>query len=511
VPYGRLPMRRTKEILRLKLEARLSNRQVGRATGVSCSTVSDTVTRFRASGMSWPVPETMSDSTLERRLYRPHGVVATDEHEPDWDYVHRELKRRHMTLMLLWTEHKQAHPDGYQYSWFCERYRSWTAKLDPVMRQEHKAGERLFIDWAGDTIGVVDPDTGEIRDAYVFLAVLGASSYTYAEASLSQDAGAFLSAHSRTFSFLGGVPEIVVPDNLKTGVNRPDRYEPEIARGYADLAAHYGVAVIPARVRKPRDKAKVEAGVLHAYRHVFAPMRNRTFFSLLELNEAIAERVTLINERPFKKLSGSRASVFAELDSPALSPLPAEPYVYRTRKSARVNIDYHVELAGHFYSVPHHLVREKVEIVFTDATVEILFDGRRVASHVRSRVRGRATTDPAHMPSSHREVASWTPERIESWARQTGPATEALVAAIMSARRHPELGFRSCLGILRLSKTCGTQRLEAACTRALSCGALSYKSVKSILDTRLDSVPLPEDPPLPLPAHDNVRGAAYYT
>lgn len=510
MPYGRLSMRKTREILRLKLDGRLSNRQVGRATGVSCSTVSDTVTRFAASGLVWPVPE-MSDSVLERRLYRPKGEFATDEREPNWERVHKEMHRKHVTLMLLWNEYKCEHPDGYQYSWFCSRYRAWAARLDPVMRQEHKAGERLFIDWAGDTMDVVDPDTGEIRDAYVFLAVLGASSYTYAEASFSQDTGAFLSAHSRAFSFLGGVPEIVVPDNLKTGVNRPDRYEPEIARGYADLAAHYGVAVIPARVRKPRDKAKVEAGVLHAYRHIFAPMRNRVFFSLSELNEAIAARVSLLNDRPFKKLPGSRASVFAELDAPALSPLPTEPYVHRTRKSARVHIDYHVELAGHFYSVPHHLVREKVEVVFSDSTVEVFFDGRRVASHVRSRVRGRASTDPAHMPSSHREVASWTPERIESWARQTGPATEALVAAIMSARQHPELGFRSCLGILRLSKTFGEKRLEAACTRALGCGARSYKSVKSILDKHLDTIPAHQDTPPPVPMHDNVRGQAYYS
>jgi len=511
VPYGRLPMRRTKEILRLKLEGHLSNRQVGRAVGVSCSTVSDTVTRFRGSGMPWPLPETMSDSALERLLYRPHGEVATDEREPDWEHVRTELGRRHVTLQLLWSEYKHDHPDGYQYSWFCERYRAWAAKLDPVMRQEHKAGERLFVDWAGDTVPVIDPGTGEVRPAYLFVAVCGASSYTYAEAALSQDSHAFLSAHCRAFAFLGGVPEILVPDNLKTGVSRPDRYEPEIAGGYADLAAHYGTAIIPARVRKPRDKAKVEAGVLHAYRHILAPLRNRVFFSLGELNEAIAAHIEIINERPFKKMSGSRRSMFLELDSPALIPLPAEPWVHRTRKSARVHIDYHVELSGHPYSVPHHLVRERVDLVFTDSVVEVFFDGRRVASHARSHVRGRATTDPAHMPSSHREVASWTSERIETWARQTGPATGALVAAIMAGRPHPELGFRSCLGILRLSKTHGADRLEAACERALSCGARSYKSVKSILDKRLDSVPAQESIALPAPMHDNVRGAAYYS
>jgi transposase len=502
-------MRRTREILRLKLDAGLSNRQIARSIGISCSTVSETFGRLKAAGLSWPLPEAMSDSALERSLYRPKGEVATDPREPDWGHVQRELRRKHVTLMLLWTEYKLGHPDGYQYSWFCERYRTWASKIDVVMRQEHKAGERLFVDWAGDTMAVIDADSGEVRRAYLFLAVFGASNYTYAEATLSQDTGAFLSAHSRAFTFFG-VPEIVVPDNLKTGVRAPHRYEPDINPSYADLAAHYRVAVIPARVRKPRDKAKVEAGVLVAYRGIVAPLRNRTFFSLAALNEAIAERLDMLNDHPFKKLAGSRASVFAEIEKPALAPLPAEPYVYRTRKTARVHIDYHVELAGHLYSVPFHLARESVELVFTDATVEIFHEGRRVAAHVRGHGRGRATTDSAHMPSSHREVASWTPERMEAWAAGTGPATAALAAAIMSSRPHPELGFRSCLGILRLSDEFGVERLEAACARALAIGARSYRSVRSILDTGLDREPIKPRLSPPPPMHDNVRGAGYY-
>jgi len=511
VAYGRLSMRKTKEILRLKFEAGLSNRQIARATGISCSTVSETVGRLKAAGLSWPLPEGLSEAALERRLYRPKGEVAVDLREPDWEHVHRELARKHVTLMLLWGEYKRAHPEGYQYSWFCERYRSWAAKIDVVMRGEHKAGEKLFVDWAGDALAVVDAESGELHPAYLFVAVLGASNYTYAEAALAQDTPAFLAAHSRAFAFFGGVPQIVVPDNLRAGVRRADRYEPDLNPAYADLAAHYGVAVIPARVRRPRDKAKVEAGVLIAYRWICAVLRNRTFFTLAALNEAIWRLLARLNERPFKKLAGSRASVFAELEAPALGALPAEPYLYRRRKRARVHIDYHVELEGHFCSVPYHLAREQVELVFDEATVEVFHDGARVAAHVRSRRRGRATTTPAHMPAAHREVASWTPQRIEAWAARTGPATAALCAAIMASRPHPELGFRSCLGILRLEGRYGAERLEAACERAHAYGARSSKSVKSMLDAGLDRAPLEVHPCPPGRRHENVRGPGYYT
>jgi len=511
VAYGRLTMRKTKEVLRLKFDAGLSNRQIARAIGISCSTVSETVGRLKAAGLTWPLPEGLSESALERRLYRAKGQLVADTREPDWEHVRAELSRKHVTLMLLWGEYKQAHPEGYQYSWFCERYRAWLGKIDVVMRQTHVAGEKLFVDWAGDSLTVVDAASGEVSPAYLFLAVLGASNYTYAEAALSQDSEAFLAAHVRAFEFFGGVPEILVPDNLKTGIAKADRYEPDVNPAYADLAAHYGACVIPARVEKPRDKAKVEAGVLIAYRWIYAVLRNRTFFSLASLNAAIAEQLTRLNERPFKKLAGSRMSVFTEIEGPALSPLPAEPYLYRRRKRARVHIDYHVELSGHYYSVPYHLAREQVELVFTETTVEVFHDGRRVAVHLRSRARGRATTDPEHMPAAHREVASWTPARINAWAARTGPATAALTEAIMASRPHPELGFRSCLGILRLEGKYGPERLEAACARALAYGARSYKSVKSMLAAGLDREPLEVCPRPPGRQHENVRGAGYYS
>ena len=467
--------------------------------------------RLKATGLSWPLPEGLSEAALERHLYRRKGEVAVDVREPDWQHVHTELARKHVTLMLLWGEYKQVHPEGYQYSWFCERYRAWAARIDVVMRTDHKAGEKLFVDWAGDTLAIVDAESGELRPAYLFLAVLGASNYTYVEASLSQDTPAFLAAHSRAFAFFGGVPEIVVPDNLKTGVRKADRYEPDLNPAYADLAAHYGVAVVPARVGRPRDKAKVEVGVLIAYRWICAVLRNRTFFSLADLNAAIAEQLKRLNERPFKKLAGSRASVFATIEAPALRALPAEPYLYRRRKRARVHIDYHVELCGHYYSVPYHLAREEVELALYREHSRGLPRRRARRRPRRSHLRGRASTDPAHMPAAHREVASWTPQRIEAWAAQTGPATAALCEAIMAARPHPELGFRSCLGILRLAGAYGPERLEAACGRALAYGARSYKSVKSMLDSGLDREPLAKRLAPPARSHENVRGAGYYT
>jgi transposase len=505
-------MRNTREILRLKYEAGLSHRMIARAVGVANSTVSDVSTRMKVAGLVWQDVAGLSDVELQRRLYRDHEKRTVDPREPDWNRVRAEIAgNKHVTLQLLWAEYRRENPDGYGYSWYCERYRAWQGGLDLVMRQEHRYGERLFVDWAGDTMGVVTPGTGEVRSAYLFVAVLGASNYLYAEASFMCGTHGFLSAHSRAFSFLGGVPELVVCDNLKTGVRKPDRYEPDLHAPYAELAAHYGCAVFPTRVRKPRDKAKVEAGVLVACRMIMAPLRKHVFFSLAELNEAIGMLVDAINERPFQKLPGSRRSEFLERELPMLRPLPAEPFTYRTRKDARVHIDYHVELEGHFYSVPHHLVREKVEILFDERTVEVLHHGERVALHPRSRAKGRSSTCMEHMPDKHRAVAEWTPERITAWAASTGPATAALTEAIMSARPHPALGFRSCLGLLRLTESYGAQRVEAASARALAFGARSYKPVKSILESGLDEAGLDVSHLGPGPAHDNVRGGGYYT
>ncbi len=501
-------MRKIREVLRLHAAGR-SQRQIAASVGVGQSTVGDYLTRTRLAGIS--DPGELGEVALERALYPPKPALPAESRGlPDWAEVHRELKRKGVTLFLLWQEYKAAHPQGFHYSWFCQHYRAWAGKLDVVMRQHHRAGETLFVDYAGQTVPIVDRHTGETQEAQVFVAVLGASSYTYAEATWTQSLPDWVGSHQRAFAHLGGVPENVVPDNLKSGVTTPHRYEPDLNPTYAEMAAHYGVAILPARVAKPRDKAKVEAGVQIVERWVLAWLCNQTFFSLDELNDAIAELLTALNERPFKKLPGSRRALFEKLDRPALMPLPAQPYVFGTWKKARVHIDYHVELDGHYYSVPYQLVKTQIEARLTAHTVEIFHRGKRVASHRRAYKHGH-TTIAMHMPRPHREYAEWTPQRLVAWANKTGPATAALITHILERRRHPQQGFRSCLGILRLGKHYGDARLEAACLRALRIGATTFKSVESILKHNLDLQPLPDaaQPDLPL-AHDNVRGPEYY-
>jgi len=390
-------------------------------------------------------------------------------------------------------------------------YREWARHLDLVLRQEHRAGEKLFLDFAGETIPVVDPETGVEDPWELFVGVLGASDFTYAEALPSQGLPQWIAAHVRCFQFLGGCPKILVPDNLKSAVTQAHRYEPLLNRTYEEMATHYGCAVIPARPHKPRDKAKVEAGVLMAERWILATLRHQTFFSGVALNDAIRERLQRLNDRPFKKLDGCRRSLFEELDKPALRPLPERPYEYGIWKRGKVNIDYHVEVDHHYYSVPYQLVGQLYETRLTASTVEVFVRGRRVASHPRSFRRGGFTTVTEHMPASHRRHLEWTPGRITRWAEETGPQTAALAAGILRSRPHPEQGFRSCLGVLRLGKRYGPERLEAACARAVAIGAFSYRSVDSILRTGLD-----RQPAFPPPSsnghgqHANVRGPAYY-
>ena len=438
-------------------------------------------------------------------------MPASQRPPPDYTEIHRELKRKGVTLFLLWQEHKEAHPEGYQYSRFCDLYREWVGKLDLPMRQDHKAGEKLFVDYAGQTMPVIDRLTGEIREAQIFVAVSGASNYTYGEASWTLSLPDWIGSHSRAFAFMGGVHELVVPDNLLSGVSKACRYEPDINPTYHEMARHYGTAVMPARVRRPKDKAKVEAGVLGAERYILARLRNHTFFSLAELNRAIGTLLSEYNEQPFQKLPGSRRSVFEALDKPALRPLPCEGYEYAEWKKATVNIDYHVEVNRHYYSVPYQLVKEKVDVRVTNTTVECFHNGQRVASHLRSDLAGRHTTVTEHMPKAHREYAEWTPERLVRWAAKSGGATAGVVERILSSRPHPQQGFRSCLGIMRLGKQYGPDRLEAACARASAINATSNKSIESILKKGLDKRPLPEPPPqLPLIEHANVRGGDYY-
>ena len=512
VPRPRSAMRKIREILRLALGEGLSRRATGAATGLPYTTVSDHLVRARRAGLGWPLPDGMDDAQLEARLFaRAEPPPSASRPLPDWPMVHRELRRKGVTLALLHMEYKEREPAGYQYTQFCRHYRAWARHLDVVMRGEHRAGEKLFVDFAGQTIPIVDPATGEITQAQLFVAVLGASSYTYAEALPSQELPHWIAAHVAAFAYFGGATRLIVPDNLRSAVSRAHRYEPDINPTYAEMAAWYGCAVIPARPYKPRDKAKAEQGVLLAERWILAALRHRTFFSIAEANAAIVERLAWLNARPFKKLPGSRASLFAELDRPALRPLPPAPYAFAVWKTATVNIDYHVEVDRHWYSVPYGLVGEGCDIRVTAAIVEVLHRGRRVASHRRSDEQRRFTTDAAHMPESHRRYREWTPGRIVAWAGGAGPATAALVAEILASRPHPEQGFRSCLGIMRLGRRYGDARLEAAAARALAVRAHSYRSVESILRNGLDGLPLPgSEPVTTIGDHANVRGAGYY-
>jgi transposase len=509
----RLSMRKIKEVLRLKWVHKLSNRQIAKSCSICHATVREYLTRALLAGLSWPIPEDLDDGTLESLLFPSLTKNASRGRQmPPMEYLFQELKRKGVTVQLLWFEYRKANPEGYQYSQFCNLYRQWARKLDVTLRQEHRAGERLFIDYAGQTVPIIDQLTGQITGAQIFVATLGASNYTYAQAMLARDLPSWIKAHVHAFEFFQGVPEILVPDNLKAGVTNPCRYEPDINPTYLELAQYYGTTVIPARSAKPRDKAKVESAVLAAERWILAPLRNHSFFSLTELNKAIAQRLEELNNRTFQKLNTTRRRLYETIDKPALKPLPERRYQYAEWKKARVNIDYHIEVDRHYYSVPYQLVKGQVDVRLTAATVEVLFKNRRVASHQRSYREGGFTTLREHMPKSHRRYLEWTPSRIIRWAGQNGPKTEKLVTQIMRSRPHPEQGFRSCLGIMRLAQRYSAERVENACARALALNGLSYKSVESILKNGLDQQPAVLDQtedPAPL-AHDNIRGNEYY-
>lgn len=506
----RLPMRKIREALRLKA-AGLTRRQIAASVGVGRSTVGEYLERAGRAGFSWPLPDDLDDEALEQRLFPPAGSGQTHARpQPNWADIHRELRKRSVTLMLLWEEYRAVHLDGYGYSQFCERYRQWKGRLSPTMRQTHPAGERMFVDYAGQTIEIVDGLTGEVQTCQLFVAVLGASSYTYAEATLTQSLPDWCGSHERAFAFFGGATTQVVSDNLKSGITKACFYEPAVNRTYADLAAHYDTAVVPARPYKPRDKAKVEVGVLLVERWIIAKLRNRRFFSLAELNGAIRDCVIQLNARVSRHLGASRQTLFEEIDRPALRALPQEPYSYAEWQERRVGLDYHIEVGKHYYSVPHKLLREKVWARLTARTVEVFHKGRRIAAHVRSSSNRRHTTVSAHMPSAHRRYADWTPERLRRQAGEVGPSTSALVDIILRERRHPEQGFRACIGILRLAKTHGRDRLEAACARALEIGARNYTSVNSILKNNLDRRRPEKATDGPAITHPNIRGATYY-
>ena len=505
-------MRKIKDVLRLHFELNLKRRQIGRSLGLPHSTVGDYISRAESVGIAWPLPVGLSDGQLEQKLFPPAPVISAQSRPlPEWADIHKELKRKGMTLALLWEEYQTRHSCGYQYSRFCDLYREWTGKLTFSMRQTHRVGEKLFVDYAGHTLPIVNRRSGEIREAQIFVAVLGASNYTFAEATWSQNLSDWTGSHVRALNFFGGVPQIIVPDNLKSGVTTPDRYEPDVNPTYNDLATHFGVAIIPARVRKPKDKAKAEVAVQIVERWILARLRNHTFFSLAEANTEITRLLESLNNRPFKKLPGSRREAFEALDQPALRPLPATPFEFAEWKKARVNIDYHIEVEKHYYSVPYQLLKQQLDVRLTATTIECFHKSNRVASHPRAARKGGHSTLTEHMPKAHQEYVGWDAKRLIDWAAKTGPETAVPVGKILAARTHPQQGFRSAMGLIRLGKIYDQQRLEAACTRAVAGEAYSYKSVASILKTGLDRQPLPETKTVTEPiAHHNIRATAYY-
>lgn len=506
----RLPMRKIREVLRLAAKG-MSTREMASSLAIGRTTLREYLYRARAAGVSWPVPDDLSDGDLEGMLFpRASGGSRGHIPQPDWAYVHAELRRTGVTLSLLWEEYRAVHPDGYGYSRYCELYTRWEGRLSPVMRQRYAAGETLFVDYAGATIDVVCPETGEVRAAQLFVAALGASNYTYVEASWSQKLPDWIASHTRAFAFFGGVPAQIVSDNLKAGVTKACFYDPAINRTYADMAAHYDTAVVPARPRKPRDKSKVEAAVLLTERWIVARLRNRRFFGLDELNAAIRELRGRLNGKVTRHLSASRRDLHEKIDRPALKPLPREPYVYAEWKQCRVGLDYHVDVGRHYYSVPHQLLRQKLWARITARTVEIFHNGQRVAAHARTSGNRQHSTCREHMPPNHRFRADWAPERIRRQAARIGPNTQAFVEVVMRERRHPEQGFRTCLGVIRLGKTFGRDRLEAACERALMINARSYSSLHSILKNGLDRAPRTRATDEPAITHPNIRGADYF-
>jgi len=505
-------MRKISEVLRLKA-AGLSVREIARSTGAGRTTVYEYLVRADSAGMGWPLPDGIGEDELEETLFPPLTTELAERRPlPDWRQVHRELHRgRHVTLRLLWLEWRAANPEGWGYTQFCVHYRKWLGTQDVVMRLNWPAGARMFVDYSGDKVPVTDPATGEICQAEVFVATLGCSGMVYAEASMSQDLGSWLSAHANAYEAFRGVPEATTPDNLKSGVTRACYYDPDVNASYAELGRHYGTVILPTRAAHPRDKASVEAGVLQVERWVLAPLRNMTFYSLAELNRAIRQKVAELNAKAFRGEPTSRRELFEELERPALNPLPAQRYELAEWRKVTVNIDYHVEYDHRYYSVPYTLVHQKLELRATSSVVEVYKGGRRVASHAREHGRRRYITDPAHMPPSHRAHLEWAPSRLVDWAATVSPHAAALAQKLLDSRPHPEHSYRACLGLMSLAKRYGNDRVGAACARALASGAVSYTSVKSILAEGLDRVPLAKASPAPAPPeHENLRGAGYY-
>ena len=509
----RIDMRLVKEVLRLKFVAHLSHRQIAAALRIGIGTVSNYLAAFERSSLSYPLSAELDEAEIGRRLFPP--IVSSVEPQfiaPDFAEIQAQLRLKGVTRQLLWEEYgEQCGSQAYSYTQFCVLYRRWLKHQRLSMRQTHRPGEKMFVDYCGKTIPIINAVTGEVTPAQIFVAVLGASNYTFAEATLSQKLEDWVSSHTRAFVFFGGVPQLVVPDNLKSAVTKACRYEPLLNQTYEEMLAFYNCVALPTRPYKPKDKAKAEVGVQIVTRWILARLRNQPFFSLFELNLAIRRLLDDLNNRPFKRIDGSRCSRFEEIDKPLLQPLPQELYEYAEWRKARVGIDYHIEIDRHFYSVPFTFARRQVEVRLTAKTIECFSGAKRMAVHARSRLQGSHSTQAEHLPKAHRAHLEWTPGRFLNWANEIGEATREVVKHLLWTRPHPEMGYRSCLGLLSLEKRYGRERLETAAQRALDNGTPNRRSIVSILAQGVDRLPpLEEVAATPAVEHENIRGSSYY-
>ena len=501
-------MRKLKDVLRLNYEAKLSQANINKVTQVARSTIQEYIRRFEVSGLSWPLPQEMTNSDLEKKLYSGDRKAVGKRAPIDCVYIYQELKKPNVTLEVLWSEYKQANPDGYHYSHFCNLYRGYKNDVAPSMRQEHKAGEKCFVDF-GEGLFLVDPLTGEKQQTKLFVSVWGASQYTFAKATLSENLASWIAVNVAALEYFECCPKANVPDNLKSAVSKACRYEPDLNPTYADFARHYGLVILPARPYHPKDKALAETGVKLAKRWILARLRNRIFTSLAEMNQAIAELLGLFNQRIMRKLNKSRAELFATLDKPNALRLPDSAYEFAEFKKAKVNINYHINFDKHDYSIPYTLIGKTIEVRATASIIEILYDGARVCSHKRSYKPYHYTTNAEHMPTKHQKYLEWTPERIMAWAEKYGPEVKELIHKVMSRKMHPEQNFKSCLGIIRLEKRYNAVKLNAACQRALEYKVYTYQGINDILAKNL-MAPTTNQTPAKSIRHQNIRGSSYY-
>jgi transposase len=505
-------MRKISEILRQYYELNRSCRDIATSLNIGKTSVSIYLNRAKTAGITWPLPNGMSEEDLFKTLYLPSTSLSKKNRPlPDWEWVCREVRKKGVTLQLLWREYREPNPTGLSYTQFCEHYRKYKKSITPVMHQIHKAGEKTFVDYAGMAVPWIDPQTGEIHEAQIFVGCLGASQFTFVEATATQGIPDWIQSHVRMWEYFGGVSHIVVPDNLKSGVTKAHRYDPDINANYQHVGEHYGFAIVPARVAEPKDKSKVENAVGCIERQVLAPLRNITFTSIAQINEAIKPRLIAFNQQPFQKMKTSRWVLFEEIDKPTLKLLPETKYQYAEWHRAKINIDYHFVFDNHYYSVPYKYIHHEVEIRATANIVECFYKEKRIASHSRSYFRYKHTTIKEHMPPSHQAHAEWTPERMKRWANKIGPSTNQFINHLISSRAFPEQAYRACLGVLRLGSRYGEDRLEKACAIAYESGATRYNQVELILKNKLDGTTHSRAMNTPvILSHENIRGSDYF-